>query len=76
MVPFPLIQTRAHQMTGIPIGLTLTFYFKAGLMGLWIGLLIALVFSASLTYIFNSRTDWDVEVDKAWKRLNVKDWVD
>lgn len=52
----------------------MTFYFKnlnLGLVGLWLGYLVALLLTAALGLWFSLRTNWAEEVGKAKARLNV-----
>lgn len=55
-------------MIGIPLGLLLAFKAKVGLIGLWAGLTVALIYCAILGVWISLRTDWDLEVQKVKNR--------
>lgn len=55
-------------MIGIPLGLVLAFKAKVGLIGLWTGLTVALIYCAILGVWIALRTDWDLEVQKVKNR--------
>ena len=57
---------------GIPIGLVLTFaipQWKLGLLGLWLGLSLALLWTSCVGLILCARTKWEEEVGRAKDRL-------
>jgi MATE family multidrug resistance protein len=53
--PF-LTQFTAYWLIGMPLGIYLGFHRKMGAAGLWLGLLIALIFAAGLMCLFWRRT--------------------
>jgi multidrug resistance protein, MATE family len=54
---------------GLPIGLWLTFRRNMGLHGLWSGLTVSLIYSATVGVWLALKTDWNWEVQKVQKRL-------
>ncbi|KAG8984206.1 hypothetical protein FRB93_006694 [Tulasnella sp. JGI-2019a] len=67
-----LLNLTGYYVVGIPTGLILTFYFtewELGLLGLWIGLSIALTYTAIFGLWYCHRTDWSGEVEKVRTRL-------
>ncbi|KAJ7233732.1 mate-domain-containing protein [Mycena haematopus] len=66
-----LLNLSGYYIIGLPIGMFLAFYpkTKLGLYGLWIGLMIALGYAASLGMWVCLATDWDMEVEKVRVRL-------
>jgi multidrug resistance protein, MATE family len=59
----------AYYVVGIPFGIWLAFSHHFGLYGLWIGLTVALVYSATAGVWICLRTDWEHQVDKVRRRL-------
>ncbi|XP_066491486.1 multidrug and toxin extrusion protein 2-like [Tiliqua scincoides] len=53
---------------GLPIGISLMFVYKLGVMGLWIGLIVCISLQASSFFILILRTDWK----KAAKQAQVR----
>lgn len=51
----------------------LAFKLEMGIHGLWIGLIISLVYCSLLGTVLCLRTDWDHEVYKVMKRLEERD---
>ncbi|CED83587.1 Uncharacterized membrane protein, predicted efflux pump [Phaffia rhodozyma] len=66
-----LINLSSYYIFGIPVGVYLCFARHMDLTGLWIGLSIALTYSAVLCNIIIYRADWDVEVEKANARIGL-----
>ncbi|KAF8528115.1 multidrug/Oligosaccharidyl-lipid/Polysaccharide flippase [Hysterangium stoloniferum] len=64
-----LINVSAYYVIGIPFGLFLTFHLKAGLVGLWIGLTVALIFVATAGVWICLCADWEMEVLKVSDRV-------
>ena len=63
----------AYYLLGIPLALVLAFHFGLGLAGLWMGLTVALVYSATIgAFIGVARADWEVEIEKARGRVGAK----
>jgi MATE family multidrug resistance protein len=54
---------------GIPFGIYLAFKWDLGLHGLWIGLTVSLVYSATFGTLISYRTDWDTERRRVSDRL-------
>lgn len=57
---------------GLPLGVTLTFFVFHEALGLWIGLLTAVVTQASLYSLLLWRTDWEKQAELAQRRTAVK----
>ncbi|KAG8874171.1 hypothetical protein FRB97_006099 [Tulasnella sp. 331] len=67
-----ILNLTGYYVVGIPLGLILTFYFpqwELGLLGLWIGLSFALIYTAVFGLWYCYRTDWNGEVEKVRIRL-------
>ncbi|EKM56871.1 uncharacterized protein PHACADRAFT_91175, partial [Phanerochaete carnosa HHB-10118-sp] len=64
-----LLNLSAYYVFGIPFGLWLSFKRDWQLLGLWIGLTIALVYEAGVSVWICLRTDWDYQVEKVRQRL-------
>lgn len=56
-------------ISGIPLGLLLTFKYNMELYGLWIGLATALLYSALISVWIVLRTDWVLEIQRVARRL-------
>lgn len=63
------IPDSAYYVVGIPFGMWLAFSRDYQLTGLWIGLTIALVYSAGAGVWICLRTDWDRQIQKVRQRL-------
>ncbi|KIM54288.1 hypothetical protein SCLCIDRAFT_1222157 [Scleroderma citrinum Foug A] len=59
----------AYYAIGFPIGFWLTFKWDMQLIGLWLGLNLAMAFSASIGLYISLTTDWNREVEKVMARL-------
>jgi len=68
-----LLNLSAYYVFGLPIGFYLTFRRELGLEGLWIGLSLALLYSAIGAVGLVARADWEREVAKAQERLGAHD---
>lgn len=68
-----LAYTLLTHISGIPLGMYLAFKLEMGIHGLWIGLIISLVYCSLLGTVLCLRTDWDHEVYKVMKRLAERD---
>jgi len=64
-----VLNISAYYVLGIPIGLWLAFRCNMGLHGLWWGLTVSLVYSATVGVWLGLKTDWNREVQKVQKRL-------
>ncbi|KIM30491.1 hypothetical protein M408DRAFT_66438 [Serendipita vermifera MAFF 305830] len=65
-----LLSVIGYYILGIPLGLVLAFKLGLGLIGLWIGLTLSLVFVGLVgLYLCTVRTDWEEEVRKTMMRL-------
>ncbi|KIP09793.1 hypothetical protein PHLGIDRAFT_116113 [Phlebiopsis gigantea 11061_1 CR5-6] len=64
-----LLNLSAYYVIGIPFGLWLAFSKNADLMGLWVGLTVALVYESLVSSWICLRTDWTYEVEKVRRRL-------
>jgi MATE family, multidrug and toxin extrusion protein len=56
-------------MIGIPLGLYLAFTRDMKIIGLWVGLTVALVYCAVVGVWLCVRADWDAEVQKVRNRV-------
>lgn len=70
------IGATSYYAVGLPIGFYLCFRRELGLAGLWIGLSLALLYSAVCVNWIVARADWEHEVVKAQDRLGVHDATD
>ncbi|KAG8988006.1 hypothetical protein FRB90_003017 [Tulasnella sp. 427] len=67
-----LLNLTGYYVIGIPIGLIITFWYpqwELGLLGLWIGLSIALAYTSVIGIWLSLKTDWKEEVEKTRLRL-------
>ncbi|KAJ3573733.1 hypothetical protein NP233_g2238 [Leucocoprinus birnbaumii] len=62
----------AYYVIGIPTGLSLAFKSKMDLLGIWIGLTMALVLCAIVGAWLSLRTDWEHEVERVQERLSME----
>lgn len=67
-----LLNLTAYYVIGIPFGLWLTFSRDMGLMGLWLGLTVALVILSIVGLWMCLKTDWEREVEKVRIRMEKK----
>lgn len=49
----------SYYCIALPCAFTFAFYFKLELVGLWLGMIIALFFVSTLQYYFVLASDWD-----------------
>lgn len=59
----------AYYIIGIPFGIWLAFNQHWNLLGLWIGLTIALIYESLISSWICLTTDWDRQVEKVQLRL-------
>ena len=77
-----LLNLSAYYIIGIPLGLALTFpswpfaNVALGLLGLWLGLTVSLIYCAVLGAWICLRTDWIKEVVKVKERLDREKKID
>ncbi|CAE6397622.1 unnamed protein product [Rhizoctonia solani] len=64
-----IVNILSYYVFGIPVGISLAFWAKFGLAGLWIGLSAAMFCSAVVSIAAVVVTDWDREVTKTRARL-------
>lgn len=57
---------------GIPLGVYLAFGPHFGLLGLWIGLAVALTWVAVVFWFIVFRFDWEVQVEEAKQRVDAE----
>lgn len=54
----------------LPLGIYLAFYRNQGLKGLWIGQCVALYCVGSIQWLIVACTNWDAQVQNAFKRMD------
>ncbi|CAH2222677.1 multidrug and toxin extrusion 2-like [Pelobates cultripes] len=59
-------------LIGLPIGISLMFAVKLGVMGLWYGLIICVFLQGSLCIIYITCFSWDKACEEAQNRAGVK----
>ncbi|KAF8531340.1 mate-domain-containing protein [Gautieria morchelliformis] len=64
-----LLNLSAYYMIGIPLGVYLAFKRDMKILGLWVGLTVALVYCAIVGVWLCVRADWDAEVQKVRNRV-------
>lgn len=64
-----LVNVTAYYVIGIPLGIYLAFWWDMHLKGLWVGLSVALFYSAVVSVWVILRTDWAKEVLRVQARL-------
>ncbi|KAJ1302166.1 hypothetical protein OPQ81_000994 [Rhizoctonia solani] len=64
-----IVNILSYYVFGIPVGISLAFWAKFGLAGLWMGLSAAMFCSAVVSIAVVCVTDWDREVAKTRARL-------
>lgn len=60
-----------YALIGIPLALVFAFHFHLGLEGLWIGLVVAVTFVATVQILILFRIDWQLEAHKAGIRVSL-----
>ncbi|BEJ02418.1 hypothetical protein CcaverHIS631_0702130 [Cutaneotrichosporon cavernicola] len=66
-----IVNFTAYYGVGIPFGLWLTFRHHMSLVGIWIGLAVALLYGSLLGVTIVWRTDWDQGVERVRLRLGL-----
>lgn len=66
-----LINLTAYYVLGLPFGIYLCFKHDMGLIGLWLGLTLALFYAGLSSVAIILRVDWPHAVDKARDRLGL-----
>lgn len=66
-----IVNFTAYYCIGIPFGLWLTFRHNMSLVGIWIGLAVALLYGSVLGVTIVWRTDWDQGVERVRHRLGL-----
>lgn len=64
-----MINLSAYYIFGIPLGLYLAFPLNGGLIGLWEGLTLSLIYASIVSLWLVLRTDWQREVQKVLDRF-------
>ncbi|KAG9077507.1 hypothetical protein FRC06_008875, partial [Ceratobasidium sp. 370] len=64
-----LVNITAYYVIGIPLGIYLAFWWDMHLKGLWVGLSVALFYSAFVSVWVVLRTNWAKEVLRVRARL-------
>ena len=59
-----------YWVLGIPISLLAVFYYDSGIVGLWIGPNIAIIFNFIFYYVIIMRSDWEKIAKDAAARRN------
>jgi MATE family multidrug resistance protein len=67
-----LLNLSAYYVIGIPFGVWLTFKMGMGLVGLWVGITISLIYCSGWGTYLCMTTDWQREVKKVSDRLAVE----
>ncbi|KAM7001192.1 uncharacterized protein RBU47_011052 [Passerculus sandwichensis] len=66
-----ILNAVAYYGVGLPLAAVLLFVARIGVMGLWVGLLVAVFILCSSFLAFISRVDWDKAAKKAQRRAGV-----
>lgn len=68
-----LINLTSYYIIGLPFGLWLTFEprFNLGLVGLWIGLSVALGYASVVSFVLVWRADWVRACERVRERLGL-----
>lgn len=66
-----IVNFTAYYGIGIPFGMWLTFRHHMGLVGIWIGLAVALSYGSAIGSLIVWRTDWDKGVQRVRSRLGL-----
>lgn len=64
------VNVGCYYLVGIPLGSLLGFYFDLGVKGIWSGMIGGTVMQTIILIWFTWTTDWDLEVQKASRRLD------
>uniref|UniRef100_A0A8C5LNI5 Uncharacterized protein n=1 Tax=Leptobrachium leishanense TaxID=445787 RepID=A0A8C5LNI5_9ANUR len=67
-----IVNTVGFYIVGLPIGISLMFAAKLGVIGYWLGLLFCVVLQATIYIIYISRFSWDKALEEALIRAGVK----
>ncbi|OMO53203.1 Multi antimicrobial extrusion protein [Corchorus capsularis] len=63
------INLGSYYLVGLPSAILLTFVFKIGGKGLWIGIMCGSSLQAFLLTVITMRTNWELQADKARERV-------
>ncbi|XP_074413118.1 multidrug and toxin extrusion protein 1 isoform X2 [Zonotrichia albicollis] len=66
-----ILNAVAYYGVGLPLAAVLLFVARIGVMGLWVGLLVAVFILCSSFITFISRVDWEKAAKKAQRRAGV-----
>jgi MATE family multidrug resistance protein len=66
-----IVNFTAYYGVGIPFGLWLTFRHHMSLVGIWIGLAVALMYGSVIGVAIVWRTNWDQGVERVRQRLGL-----
>ncbi|CAH2222683.1 multidrug and toxin extrusion 2-like [Pelobates cultripes] len=67
-----ILATVGNYVFGLPIGITLMFVVKLGAFGLWIGMIISVLFQVIILITFIMLLNWEKTSDEAKNRAGVK----
>ena len=54
----------SYYLIALPVAFLCAFYFKLGLLGLWIGMIIALFFISVSQYYFVATSNWEAVINE------------
>ncbi|KAJ6416277.1 hypothetical protein OIU84_002175 [Salix udensis] len=70
------VNVGCYYFIGIPLGCVLGFKLDFGVKGIWSGMIGGTLFQTIILLWVTFRTDWNKEVEKATKRLNIWDNIE